>query len=89
MALIQDAVVALLARVVFWRSSQGKRLGVDRLSGGRPPMTIHGAERPKFIWTEGRRRTPVATNGPDLRMPDNSELPPRSAAVTIRGTRWV
>ncbi len=42
MALIQDAVVALLARVVFWRSSQGKRLGVDRLSGGSPPMTIHG-----------------------------------------------
>jgi hypothetical protein len=35
------------------------------------------------------RRVPVATNGPDLRMPDNSELPPRSAAVTIRGTRWV
>jgi hypothetical protein len=40
MAVIQGAVVALLARAVFWRSSQGKRLGVDRLTGGRPPMTI-------------------------------------------------
>ena len=40
MAFIQDAVFALLARAVFWRSSQGKRLGVDRLTGGRPPMTI-------------------------------------------------
>jgi len=40
MALIQDAVGAFLARVVFWRSSQEKRLGVDRLTGGRPPMTI-------------------------------------------------
>jgi hypothetical protein len=40
MALIQDAVVALLARAVFWRSSQGKRLSVGHLTGGRPPMTI-------------------------------------------------
>ena len=35
MALIQDAVVALLARAVFWRSSQGKRLDVGRLIGGQ------------------------------------------------------